>query len=131
MTHTVLTIDDHGDTRRLIRMTLEYKGFVALEAESGPGGIDMARIHRPDLILLDVMMPVMNGHSVAKTLAADPVLCRIPVVMLSALAGAQDVEAGLQSGARNYLIKPFSPLALIEVIRRLIEDPQDHPAEAE
>jgi CheY-like chemotaxis protein len=122
MKHTILTIDDHGDTRRLIRMTLEYKGFTALEAENGPHGLEMARTHHPDLILLDVMMPGMDGLSVAEQLIADPVLGRIPVVMLSALAGQNNIDAGLHAGARTYLVKPFSPLALIDVIRRLLED---------
>jgi len=85
MSRRILTIDDQSDIRRLIRMTLEFEGFEVLEASGGEEGLAMARKHQPDLILLDVMMPGLNGLAVSKTLAADPVLRQIPVVMLTAL----------------------------------------------
>jgi CheY-like chemotaxis protein len=119
MPHTILTIEDQPDIRRLIRMTLEFKGHSVLEASHGEEGLAMARKHRPDLILLDVMMPGINGLTVARTLAADPELCDTPVVMLSALGAAHDVESGLSTGVRNYLVKPFSPWELLDVVARL------------
>jgi CheY-like chemotaxis protein len=125
MTHTILTIDDHLDTRDLIRMTLEYEGFAVLEAEDGQSGLEMARQHQPDVILLDVMMAGLNGLRVAELLVADPQLGRTPVIMLSALAGQKHIDAGLLAGARTYLVKPFSPIALIGVINQLIEDSHD------
>jgi CheY-like chemotaxis protein len=121
MANTVLTIEDQADIRRLIRMTLEFKGYDVIEAGNGPDGLDLARRRRPDLILLDVMMPGMDGLTVSRTLLADPDLRRIPVVMLSALGAAGDIEAGKSTGVAEYLVKPFSPWQLLDVVQRLIE----------
>jgi len=90
-----------------------------LEAENGERGLAMARSERPDLILLDVMMPGIGGLEVGRTLAADPVLSRIPTVMLSALGACADVDAGMATGVRAYLIKPFSPWALLDMVTEL------------
>ncbi len=126
MPHTVLTIEDQPDIRRLIRMTLEFKGHRVLEAGNGEEGLRLARSERPEMILLDVMMPGMDGLSVARTMAADAELSRIPTVMLSALGGSGDVDAGLATGVRAYLVKPFSPWELLEVVARLAgEQPAD------
>jgi len=119
MKKTVLTIEDQPDIRRLIRMTLEFKGFAVHEAADGLDGLKQARSLKPDLILLDVMMPGMDGLSVQKTLAADPVLASIPVIMLSALGSTADVNAGLQTGVRAYLVKPFSPWELLDLAGQL------------
>lgn len=119
MKTTVLTIEDQADIRRLIRMTLEFKGYRVLEAGDGAEGLALARRERPDLILLDVMMPGVDGLSVSRSLAADAVLGRTPVIMLSALGTAEDHQAGLATGARAYLVKPFSPWQLLELVARL------------
>jgi len=119
---TVLTIEDQPDIRRLIRMTLEFKGFTVQDAGDGREGLALARQGRPDLILLDVMMPGMNGKEVSRALAADPATAAIPVIMLSALGSASDVEAGLQAGARAYLVKPFSPWELLDKVAALIDE---------
>ena len=119
MTATILTIEDQPDIRRLIRMTLEFKGFEVLEAADGPQGLAIARARRPALILLDVMMPGVDGLTVSRTLAADPVLGRIPLVMLSALGTPADVQAGLSTGVHAYLVKPFSPWELLDMVERL------------
>lgn len=116
---TILTIEDQPDIRRLIRMTLEFKGHHVMEAGDGVEGLRLAREHRPDLILLDVMMPGMDGLTVGKTLASDPQLSPIPVVMLSALGSGEDIDAGLQTGARAYLVKPFSPWELLAKVDQL------------
>jgi CheY-like chemotaxis protein len=120
MTHTVLTIEDQPDIRRLIVMTLEFKGFLVLEASDGEQGLQLARSRRPDLILLDVMMPGMGGLSAARILRADPALCRIPLILVSAMAMASEIDAGLETGASAYLTKPFSPRALLDLVARLI-----------
>ncbi len=122
MTHTVLTIEDQPDIRRLIRMTLEFKGFRVLEASNGEDGLELARFAQPDLVLLDVLMPGIGGLSAAKRLRADPALCHIPIVMLSALGSASDIDAGLETGACAYLTKPFGPVALLELVGRLIAE---------
>jgi DNA-binding response OmpR family regulator len=119
MRHTVLTIEDQPDIRRLIRMTLEFKGYRVIEAGDGSEGLRLARSEQPHLILLDVMMPGMDGLTVGRTLADDPALSQIPVVMLSALGGVEDIKAGLHAGVRAYLVKPFSPWELLEKVAQL------------
>lgn len=119
MSRTVLTIEDQPDIRRLIRMTLEFKGHRVLEASGGAEGLAMARHERPDLILLDVMMPGISGLDVAQVLAQDPQLASIPTVMISALGQQADVQTGLASGVRAYLVKPFSPWELLDRIDEL------------
>jgi len=121
MVPTVLTIEDQPDIRRLIRMTLEFKGHRVLEARDGPDGLEVARRERPDLILLDVMMPGMDGLTVSREMAGDPVLSRIPTVLLSALGAQSDIHAGLATGVRAYLVKPFSPWELLALVERLTQ----------
>jgi len=122
MTYTVLTIEDQADIRRLIRMTLEFQDINVLEASNGPDGLQLARSARPDLILLDMMMPGMNGLAVGRELQADAALSQVPVVMLSAMGAPHDFQAGKASGVADYLVKPFSPRHLLDVVGRLIED---------
>jgi CheY-like chemotaxis protein len=119
MATTVLTIEDQADIRRLIRMTLEFKDFLAIEAGNGLDGLELARSKRPDVILLDRMMPGMDGLAVHRKLQDDPELRCIPVVMLSALGAPGDIKAGKEAGVAEYLVKPFSPLQLLEVVERL------------
>lgn len=125
---TVLTIEDQADIRRLIRMTLEFKGHRVLEARDGPDGLEIARRERPELILLDVMMPGVDGLTVSRQMAADPVLSQIPTVMLSALGAPQDVQAGLATGVKAYLVKPFSPWELLDLVARLTQPAAEETA---
>jgi CheY-like chemotaxis protein len=119
MSHTVLTIEDQPDIRRLIRMTLEFKGLSVLEAGDGQEGLALARQHQPDVILLDVMMPGMDGLAVRRALSADDKLRSIPVVIISALGRSADVQAGMDAGVHRYLVKPFSPWELLDVVEQL------------
>jgi len=127
MKKTILTIDDQADIRRLVRMTLEYDGYTVLEASEGEEGLSLARSRRPDLILLDVMMPGIDGLMVSKTLQADPQLSRIPVIMLTALDRDADIDAGMEAGARAYLCKPFGPVELLQMIESFILEAQGNP----
>ncbi|MGC4080180.1 MAG: response regulator [Rubrivivax sp.] len=120
MAHTILSIEDQPDIRRLIRMTLEFKGYEVVEAGDGMQGLELARQSPPDLILLDVMMPGIDGHEVARRLQADARTRDVPVVMISALGQTVEVEAGLMSGALHYLVKPFSPWELLDLAARLV-----------
>ena len=114
-------VDDHADIRRLIRMTLEFEDYDIREAADGDQALEMAREHRPDLVLLDVMMPgSLNGLEVCRRLRELSVPGEGPrVIILSARGQASDREAGLQAGADTYLVKPFSPLQLISCISEL------------
>jgi DNA-binding response OmpR family regulator len=127
----VLSIEDQADIRRLIRMTLEFKGLDVLEASDGEEGIRLARQHVPDLILLDVMMPGMDGLTASRILGDDPLVAHIPIIILSALGRTSDIDAGLETGVRAYLVKPFSPWELLALVDQLtLTQPAATPAQA-
>ena len=117
----VLIVEDQADIRKLIRMTLEFEPYELAEAPDGATGLRLAGELLPALMLLDVMMPgELDGLQVCRAVRADPRLRGMRVLLLSARGQARDREAGLQAGADAYLIKPFSPLQLIETIERLL-----------
>ncbi len=117
----ILIVEDQPDIRKLIRMTLEFEDYEIHEAADGAFGLRMASAVAPDLVLLDVMMPgELDGLQVCQRIKSDPKLGHLKVVLLTARGQARDREAGQQAGADDYLVKPFSPLQLIETIERLI-----------
>ena len=117
----VLIVEDQADIRKLIRMTLEFEPYEIHEAANGINGLQLAGEVLPDLILLDVMMPgEIDGLQVCARVRANPALQATRVVVLTARGQIQDRDAGQQAGADEYLIKPFSPLQLIETIERLM-----------
>jgi len=125
MKHTILSIEDTHGIRRLIRMTLEYDGFDVLEATDAEQGLGLVRTQRPDLVLMDVRMPGINGIEACQSIRRDPQLAHIPVVMLSTADSQEDVAAGLAAGASAYLTKPFMPIDLIELVHKLIAQADD------
>jgi two-component system phosphate regulon response regulator PhoB len=122
MKRTILSIEDSSSFRQLIRMALEFEGYAVFEANGGAAGLEMARSRLPDLILLDVRMPDMDGLAVCQHIMADARLCSIPVVMLSSSDDEEEIEAGLKAGARGYLVKPFYPKELIALANRLLAE---------
>ena len=117
----VLIVDDHADIRKLIRMTLEFENYEIHEAPDGSFGLSMAQAIKPDVMLLDVMMPgEIDGLQVCQRIKSDPPMAATKVVLLTARCQQKDREAGEQAGADEYLIKPFSPLQLIETLKRLL-----------
>ncbi len=117
----ILLVEDHADIRRLIRMTLEFEGVDITEAADAQQGWDLARSERPDLVLLDLMMPgEMNGLDLCRAIKAHPQLQKVPVIMLSACDAAGDRERGLAAGACNYLVKPFSPMQLLDLLHEVV-----------
>jgi len=112
----VLVIDDEETIRLLCRVNLGVSGVEVLEAADGTVGIELARSEQPDLILLDVMMPGIDGWEVARRLAADPQTRDIPVVFLTARAGDDDRLLGEQVGAVGYVVKPFDPVSIATVV---------------
>ncbi len=120
MTKTVLVIDDEAELLRLLDYNLTKAGYLALGAKDGPAGLDMARKHFPDLVILDVMMPGMDGWEVCKALRQDPSTARVPILMLTAKAEESDRVLGLELGADDYVAKPFGVRELLARVKALI-----------
>lgn len=120
MSHRILIVEDQPDICKLIRMTLEFGDFEIHEAHDGESGLNMARAIRPTVMLLDVMMPgLLDGYQVCTRIKQDPELKSIRVVMLTARGQATDLAAGEAAGADAYLVKPFSPLELIDRVEAM------------
>jgi DNA-binding response OmpR family regulator len=117
----VLVIDDEPPIRLLCRVNLEAEGMEVLEAADGPSGLDQARRERPDVVLLDVMMPGLDGWHVAENLLEDDRTKAIPIVFLTARAEFRDRARGLDIGGVDYVTKPFNPLELAPLVRELLE----------
>jgi two-component system alkaline phosphatase synthesis response regulator PhoP len=116
----VLVIDDEAPIRLLCRVNLEAEGMQVAEAADGPTGLEKARADRPDVILLDVMMPGLDGWRVAEQLIDDPATRGIPIVFLTARAEFRDRAKGLDIGGVDYITKPFNPLELAPLVRDLL-----------
>jgi two-component system alkaline phosphatase synthesis response regulator PhoP len=116
----VLVIDDEAPIRLLCRVNLEAEGMYVLEAGDGPSGLEQARSGRPDVILLDVMMPGLDGWAVASELIEDASTSDIPIVFLTARAELRDRARGLELGGIDYVTKPFNPVELATLVRTLL-----------
>jgi two-component system, OmpR family, alkaline phosphatase synthesis response regulator PhoP len=117
----VLVIDDEAPIRLLCRVNLEAEGMDVIEAPDGPSGVDKARDERPDVILLDVMMPGLDGWRVAEQLFEDDRTLGIPIIFLTARAEFRDRARGLDIGGVDYVTKPFNPLELAGLVRDLLD----------
>jgi DNA-binding response OmpR family regulator len=116
----VLVIDDEAPIRLLCRVNLEAEGMSVIEAGDGPGGLDLARSEQPEVILLDVMMPGLDGWRVAERLLEDPVTRDIPIVFLTARADIRDRARGIDLGGLDYVTKPFNPVELASLVRTVV-----------
>ena len=119
---TILVVDDEPPILELVRYTLEDEQIRVLEAADGVQALEVAHAARPDLILLDVMMPRLDGLEVCRRLRADTALGGTRIVMLTAAGQDADRARGLDAGADDYLTKPFSPLALFTLVRSLLPE---------
>ncbi len=120
MTLKILVVDDCDLNRELLRDVLTLKGYEILEAKNGKEAVGLAREHLPELILMDVQMPVMNGMAAAKILKSDPLTKDVKIVSLTAYAAGTTQEEFLQIGFDGYLSKPLSIRALTEKVEQLI-----------
>jgi DNA-binding response OmpR family regulator len=116
----VLVIDDEAPIRLLCRVNLEAEGMEVIEAADGPSGLEQARTAMPDVILLDVMMPGLDGWQVAEELLDDESTSGIPIVFLTARAELRDRARGLDVGGIDYVTKPFNPIELASQVRDLL-----------
>ena len=121
MTQRILIVEDQPDICKLIRMTLEFSDFEIHEAHDGESGLNMARAVMPQVMLLDVMMPgLLDGYQVCARIKQDPAMAHIKVIMLTARGQASDLDSGESAGCDAYLVKPFSPLELIDRVEAMV-----------
>lgn len=118
----ILLIDDNQDIRDLMRMMLEKTGFTVFEAEDGAKGFIKAREIKPELILLDVMMPILSGFDVLKQIRQEKNarLREVPILMITAKSQSEDIDLALSLGATGYIIKPFRQVKFIEKVNSLL-----------
>jgi two-component system, OmpR family, phosphate regulon response regulator PhoB len=120
MPETVLIVEDESDVVDLLRYNLTKAGLAVLLAGDGRTGLEIARSQRPDVIILDLMLPVLDGHAVCKALKKDPETEHVPVLMLTAKGQAEERVKGLEIGADDYVTKPFSPRELVLRVQALL-----------
>jgi CheY-like chemotaxis protein len=128
MPATILLCDDEEVLRQLVRATLGNGEYSIVEAADGNESLELARKTRPDLIVLDMMMPGRSGLEVLRELRADPDISGTPVIMLTARARESDRDEAAEAGADRYLAKPFSPLELLSLVEDLLERGQSRLA---
>ena len=117
----VLVVDDRLEVRELVEVTLRVKDYQIIEASNAEEAIKMVKTEKPDLVLMDVMMPGgMDGLEATRILKSDPETKGCPIVILTAKGQKTDMEKGLEAGAEDYFIKPFSPLELIKKVEDIL-----------
>ena len=118
---TILLADDEVNLRMLVHTTLDDPHYRILEAADGTAALELAKQERPDLLVLDWMMPGMTGIEVVRALRHDTETAHIPIIMLTAKGQEKDKEQGSSLGTYAYLVKPFSPLELLEKVQEVLE----------
>jgi len=119
----VLVVDDEDDVVQFIQNVLTTEGFDVVTAYDGLGAIDVAIAEKPDVIILDIMMPVMDGYEVCAKLRASEETSRIPILCLSSAYTTSAVRQSREMGAQGYIVKPFAPADLVNEIRRVLAEP--------
>lgn len=122
-TYKILVVDDDLDTLKLVGTTLEKQGFTIVAAKDGVEALEKVAQHMPDLILLDIMMPKMDGYEVTRRLRSDPATAGIPIILFTAKAQVDDKVAGLEAGADEYLTKPTHPAELVARVKSILKRP--------
>lgn len=117
---TVLVVEDDPVILRLLEVNFELEGFTVVLAHDGEEGIAAAQSERPDIIVSDIMMPKVSGIELVEALKADQTTSGIPIILLSAKAQTGDLKSGLDSGADDYVTKPFEPLELVDHVNALL-----------
>jgi two-component system alkaline phosphatase synthesis response regulator PhoP len=121
----ILAVDDEPHILKLIAFSLRSHGFEVLEAGDGLAAVTVAQSEQPDLILLDVMMPALDGYEACRRLKADPETADIPIFMLTAKAQAAEQQVGLDAGAIDYICKPFTPKDLVATVETFFAEQTD------
>ena len=122
MSRRILVVDDQEDLRGVLRDLLIGSGYTVIEAADGETGVAKAKSDRPDLILMDIQMPVIDGYEATRLIKVDPNLKPIPIVAVSSFAMKGDEEKARAAGCDHYVTKPYSPMQLLRLIRGLLGD---------
>ncbi len=120
MPKKIMVVDDEPYIARVIKFKLEQEGYIVISANDGVTGLAKIREEKPDMVLLDVMMPGMTGYEVCQQIKGDAELAGIPVVILTAKGQERDREHGFSMGASDYITKPFSPNRLLELVKSIV-----------
>jgi two-component system cell cycle response regulator DivK len=120
MSKCILLIEDQEDNRRIVRDLLTSAGYDMIEAVTGEEGVALAERHRPDLILMDVLLPGLNGYEATRLIKSKPDLQQIPIIAVTSYALSGDDIRALEAGCDAYIAKPFSPRALLAKIREFL-----------
>ncbi len=120
MSKRILVVEDHEDNRRILRDLLTTAGYELIEATTGEDGLALAEIHRPDLILMDIQLPGLDGYEATRRIKANPVLKQIPIIAVTSYALSGDDTKAREAGCDAYVSKPFSPRALLVKIREYL-----------
>ena len=117
MSKCILVVEDQPDNRRILRDMLGNAGYELVEAESGEEALKAVETKRPDLILMDIQLPVMDGYEAARRIKSNPAMKAVPIIAMTAYALAGDEAKALAAGCNGYVTKPFSPRALLAKVR--------------
>ena len=120
MSKRILVIEDHEDNRRILRDLLTSAGYEPIEAVTGEEGVVLAETHRPDLILMDIQLPGLDGYEATRRIKANPALRHIPVIAVTSYALSGDDVKAREAGCDAYVTKPFSPRALLAKVREYL-----------
>jgi two-component system cell cycle response regulator DivK len=127
MSKRILVIEDHEDNRRILRDLLTSAGYEPLEAVTGEEGVALAETQRPDLILMDIQLPGLDGYEATRRIKANPALRHIPIIAVTSYALSGDDVKAREAGCDAYVTKPFSPRALLAKIREYLPAADSRP----
>jgi two-component system alkaline phosphatase synthesis response regulator PhoP len=130
LSQRVLVVDDDKQIVRLLRAYLERDGFEVLEAYDGEAALHSIRRERPDLVVLDLMLPLRDGRDVARVVRGDPDISQVAILMLTARISSSDKIAGLELGADDYVVKPFEPAEVVARVRAILRRTSGEPAQS-
>jgi two-component system, cell cycle response regulator DivK len=122
MTKRILVVEDQEDNRQIIRDLLTSAGYELVEAVDGAEGVRLAESERPDLILMDIQLPVLDGHEATRRIKQNPELRHIPIIVVTSYALSGDDQKAMAAGSDGYMAKPFSPRQLLATIRKFLPE---------
>jgi two-component system cell cycle response regulator DivK len=120
MSKRILVVEDTEDNRRILRDLLTRAGYELIEAADGESGVSMAAAHRPDLILMDIQLPVFDGYEATRRIRANPETKNIPIIAVTSYALSGDESKALAAGCNSYVAKPFSPRKILAMVQEFL-----------